>query len=201
MKKFFCLMLALLMVLCSVSAMAEMAGGWTIPEETFPDDDAFDAFSAAAGEDSDLLPQVVLGTQVVAGINYAFLCDAPIGWEVVYVTHSVSGEDALAREQVLAEMDREVAGGWNKLGEEGITPETLDLIGTAFDDMTGIGVSEYIVMGKQVVAGTNYMLMCRVTTVTAEPTEHWAVAVVYVDLEGKASVIDMQDVELSLFAE
>lgn len=201
MKKLIAMLMAVMMVLCSVSALAETAGGWTIPEDTFPSQEAFDAFTGAVGNDSDLLPAAVLGTQVVAGINYAILCNVPAGWEIAYVYHNVSGEDTLMREQMLVEMGEGLAGGYNKLDEAGLAPETLELLNSAFNGMMGINVKESIVLGQQVVAGMNYMLLCRVATVTAEPAEHWALAVVYVDLDNNATVTEMSDVELSLYAE
>lgn len=200
MKKIVALMMALMMALGCVAASAEMAGGWTIPEQTFPSDEAFDVFVNAMGEETDQLPQAVLGTQVVAGLNYAFLTRNTKGWDIVYLYHSVSGEDSLLREQNLVKTAEEgMAGGWNSLGEEGISVEELDKINTAlFDNLKEIEVKEFIVMCTQVVAGTNYLVMTRVAD---ESGEYWALVTVYADLENNVSVTDMQKVELSAQAE
>lgn len=201
MKKMLSLMLALMMLLCSVSALAEMAGGWTIPEETFMTDEAFDAFYGAVGDDAELWPQCMMATQVVAGVNYAVLCAGLNDVEIVYVYHNVSGENELLRKQVLVSYDAELAGGWNELGEDQPGEEVFAAIDAAFDRLTGIGVNEYYILAQQVVAGTNYAVLCRKTTVTAEPVESWAMATVYVDLDGNASITDIQDMVLSIAEE
>lgn len=199
MKKMLSLVLALL--LCSVSALAEMAGGWTIPEETFMTDEAFDAFYGAVGDDAELWPQCLMATQVVAGVNYAVMCAGLTDTEIVYVYHNVSGENEVLRRQVLISCDDKLAGGWNDLGEDQPGEEGFAAINAAFDSLVGIDVKEYYILGQQVVAGTNYAVLCRKTTVTAEPVEGWAMATVYVDLEGNASVTDIQDVVLSISEE
>ncbi len=58
-----------------------------------------------------------MATQVVAGVNYAILCDGLNDTEIVYVYHSISGENELLRKQVLVSYGAGLAGGWNKLGE------------------------------------------------------------------------------------
>lgn len=77
MKKLFCVFLAVMMAACCVFASAEgLAGGWTIPESTEVTDDALEAFDKAmegfAGASYE--PVALIGTQVVAGLNYCFLC-------------------------------------------------------------------------------------------------------------------------------
>ena len=57
---------------------------------------------------------------------------------------------------------------------------------------------EPVSVATQVVAGTNYMVLFRKVTVTAEPVNGWAMATVYVAPDGSASVTDMQDVVLSI---
>ena len=51
-------------------------------------------------------------------------------------------------------------------------------------------------LGSQVVAGTNYMFLCRGTTVTAEPAVGLKVVIVYEDLEGKAEISKVTDFNL-----
>lgn len=201
MKKFLSLVLALMMLLCSVYALAEMAGGWTTPEETLLTDDASDTFYGAVGYEADLWPQCLMAIQVVAGTNYAILCAGLNDVEIVYVYHNVSGENELLRRQVLVSYDAELAGGWNDLGEGQPGEEGFTAIDSAFESMVGIDVKEYYILGQQVVAGINYAVLCHKATVTAEPVEGWAMATVYVDLDGNASVTDIQDVVLSISEE
>lgn len=184
---------------------SSVAGGWNIPQDTVLDEDARSAFYAAAGEETALEPVELLGTQVVAGINYAILCRAADGWKIAYVYRSVSGECELVREQMLFPMGEGLAGGWTEPFEESFTAEEIDAIHEsvyeAFGELDGVYVDESIVLGQQVVAGMNYAVLCRKITLTAEPAAAWAMATVYVDLEGNSSVTDMQDVVLSLYEE
>ena len=198
MKKALTLILALMMLLCSVSALAELAGGWTVPEDTTLTDEALDVFYGAVGYDANLWPQCVMGTQVVAGTNYAMLCAGLNDVEIVYVYHNVSGENELLRRQVLVAYDDTAVGGWMKLGDDQPGEEGFEAIRSAFDSLLGISVDEYYILAQQVVAGTNYMVLCRKVTVTAEPVNGWAMATVYVAPDGSASVTDMQDVVLSI---
>lgn len=201
MKRTIALLMALLMLLCSMSAFAEMAGGWVIPEDTALEGEAFDAFYAAVGEGSELYPEALLGTQVVAGVNYAVLCAAPQGFEIVYVYHSVSGEDQVVREQLLVPAGEGVPGGWEVILDAEAGEMALEAAATAFSSLDGIEVKEYYILGCQVVAGMNYCVLLRKTPVSAEPVEGWALATVYVDLNGNVSITSMEDVVLSLYAE
>ena len=61
----------------------ELVGGWNVPEETtvasIPDE-AAEAFDKASSEldGNELEPMALLGTQLVAGTNYAFLCKSTL---------------------------------------------------------------------------------------------------------------------------
>ena len=58
-----------------------LAGGWTVPDSPEPDEAALAAFEKATAdvEGTSYLPVALLSTQVVAGINYRFLCEAHPG--------------------------------------------------------------------------------------------------------------------------
>lgn len=78
MKKFVSILVALLLVVSSCCAFSEglMAGGWTICEDGIMTEDAQAAFDKAIGDTSDfaeIKAVRLLGTQVVAGINYSIL--------------------------------------------------------------------------------------------------------------------------------
>ena len=61
----------------------QLAGGWTVPEDAVGSEipeDAQAAFDKAAEQftGSDIEPLALLGTQVVAGTNYAFICKSTL---------------------------------------------------------------------------------------------------------------------------
>jgi len=103
MKKIISLMLVLVMLLgcCAVSA-EPVLGGWSVNETPeILDDDILMLFAAAADgwTGSDMVPIALLGMQVVAGVNYCFLCkvtpvvpDAESHLAYVYIYESATGE-------------------------------------------------------------------------------------------------------------
>lgn len=114
MKKFFALLAlaALLLTAFAFPVLAEepILGCWSaytdnpteIPAE------ALDALNAALDglEDCVYKPIALLGTQIVAGTNYCFLCettvvvpDAQPGYALVYVFDGLEGEHELLRVQ------------------------------------------------------------------------------------------------------
>lgn len=66
----------------------------------------------------------------------------------------------------------------------------------ALEGYTGVGLTPIAYLGSQVVAGTNYAILClgKVMNPTAKPT--LKVAVVYKDLEGNASMLRVNDFKL-----
>ena len=115
MKKFFTFLTlaALLLTALALPVLAEeepLVGGWSaytdnpteIPAE------ALDALNAALDglEGCVYKPIALLGTQVVAGTNYCFLCettvvvpDAQPGYALVYVFDGLEGEHEILRVQ------------------------------------------------------------------------------------------------------
>lgn len=98
--------------------------------------------------------------------------------------------------------DGQVAGGYTikdtaavELPEE--VKEAFDL---ALADYTGIGLTPIAYLGSQVVAGTNYAVLClgKVLNPTAQPS--LKVAVIYKDLQGNASIIRVNDFNLADYA-
>ncbi len=103
-----------------------------------------------------------------------------------------------APEEVPTEKEQ-LAGGWT------VTPETMASLSEEEQETFAKATAEYVgaklepvtVVATQLVAGTNYAYLCKVTPVTADPTAHWAIAVVYADLEGNASVTGVSDIDLA----
>ena len=118
MKKLIAVLLSMMLCLCALTpVMAQetpLAGGWQAAEDMTVTPEAQEALEKAlegfAG--SSITPVVLLGTQVVAGINYCLLCKiAPIvpnamfHYALVYVYSPVSGEQP----QILRIQDLELS--------------------------------------------------------------------------------------------
>lgn len=217
--------ISLILALClclSVFALAAcgrrdneaLAGGWTVNSEfggsAIPEE-AQDAFDKAVKDyNSEKLTAVAyLGSQVVAGTNYAFLCTSSStltgsvnNLSAVTVYRALDGSAKLlgvvklnlsAYNKNKKDVDfdpADIAGGWY-VGEAAgaALPENAQ---TAFDKATsallGVNYTPLALLGTQVVAGTNYAILCRASTVTAEPASALAVLIVYADLQGNAEV-------------
>ena len=93
--------LLLLLTALALPALAEpLAGGWQIAESAEVTEAALEAFSVAAEalDGAGYEPIALLGTQVVAGMNYCILCrawpvasDAPAGFVLAYVYAGLDG--------------------------------------------------------------------------------------------------------------
>lgn len=105
MKKLFALLMALVLALgaCALAEAEEgmLVGGWllTDAEATISEDEAAVFEKALEGlTGAGYAPVKLLGTQLVAGTNYCFLCqqtlivpDAAPGWCLVYIYESLDG--------------------------------------------------------------------------------------------------------------
>ncbi len=174
-------------------------GGWTVQTEvtkTLTDEQAelfAKGMEGLVGVSYE--PVTELATQVVAGQNHAFLCKGetvtaePItNWYVVVIYEDL---DDITNLQVTdQEANAEVVGGWQiaDVSNAALLPEEA---GVAFNKAagawTGVSLSPIATLGTQVVSGTNYLVLCSGTTVTAEPKTSLYVATVYADLKGNAS--------------
>lgn len=184
-----------------------VAGGWTIhqdgTEPTLPAE-AKEAFDKAAADltDGTYRPIAYLGSQVVAGANYAFLCTVsgrglcvvkvyrdPSGEASVLETKDISIADYTTDEQI-AFPEAGMAGGWTVSEATGaaLSAEAQTAYETAMTGLVGVSYTPVTCLGTQVVAGTNYAILCRATTVTAEPASALAVVIIYADLEGGAQI-------------
>lgn len=198
-----------------VPPSGEVVGGWTVNTEFVEADipeEAKAAFDKAIEGYTGvgLVPVAYLGSQVVAGVNYSFLCTSTailakpvVSLSVVTVFSALDGSAKITDVVKLdiskfntdaedAQFDPSGILGGRYVAEASGTalPENAQ---TAFDKaaagLMGVNYTPLALMGTQVVAGTNYAILCRASTVTAEPAYALAVMIVYADLQGNAEAI------------
>ena len=196
---------------------APQTGGWTVNGEfdsvQIPED-AQKAFEKAMeGYTGDeMKPAAYLGSQVVAGVNYAYLCvtadpvtklsivtvykDLDDNSEVLNVTPveitNYTGDEAVFDTE-------ERAGGWTAENASGaVLPEDVQ---TAFDTavkaVTDVDYMPLAYLGSQVVAGQNYAVLCTATTDDAEPNVALAVVIIYADLSGEAKISSVSNFNIA----
>ena len=90
-------------------------------------------------------------------------------------------------------------GSWTVY--DGTTSAINDDIRAAWDKamegLTGVRYEPIRLLASQVVNGTNYAILARGTTVTAEPSTDWYVVKMYVDLQGNAEISSIERIDLT----
>ena len=189
-------------------------GGWSFSNKAVNDltEDEKAVFDEAMKEfvGSDLAPKSVVATQVVSGMNYAFLCvSTPVvpnpqsHWSLVIVYKDLGGNVELmgiedidgANVKTLANTADELPGGWivDEKDERFSISEAVD---GALGRNLGVSLSPVAVLATQVVAGTNYRILARGTTVTATPVTSLYVVDVYASLDGSAEITSVNVFDL-----
>ena len=99
-----------------------------------------------------------------------------------------------------AEQETILSGGWSVTEEQTVTEEINNLFQQAMDSyQTGtitIAYTPVAVLGTQVVAGTNYAILCRASEINRGRS--WVIVYLYQDLEGNASVLSIADLALGI---
>jgi len=93
-----------------------------------------------------------------------------------------------------------LAGGWSIADDQTVTEEINNLFWQAMDSYQSgtitIAYTPVAVLGTQVVAGTNYAILCRASEINMGTT--WVIVYLYQDLEGNSSVLSIADVALGV---
>ena len=192
-----------------------LAGGWTVGSEfgeaQIPAD-AQEAFDAAMDGFTGVgyTPVAYLGSQVVAGINYAFLCKAvtmtaepktDLAVVTVYRdTENVSTikeiksleiSEYAGKDEAVDYAPETTVGGWTVTeAVGGALPENAQkALETALDGFEGVGYTPLACLGTQVVAGTNFAILCKSVSTAENSATRLTVVTVYADLTGGAQIL------------
>ncbi len=191
-------------------------GGWSLKtdvENTIPDQQGI-IFERGMSTYSDhsLKPIAFLGSQIVSGTNYMYLCTSDEGFKVVVIYNDLKDN---ARVRFVNKFDiekyvnvdiendnTELSGGWiasSEGGESTLTTEELAMFNTATQKLLGVNYKPITVLATQVVAGTNYAVLAVSETVTEQPVYNMSVLTIYKDLDGKEEVTSVANIDLSEF--
>ena len=96
-----------------------------------------------------------------------------------------------------------LTGGWELYeNEANVLPEKVQ---TAFDKatetFTGSELKPVAYIASQVVAGTNYMILCEAATTSGNPSITYQMVVVYADLKGNAEITQIKEFDLMAYTE
>lgn len=109
--------------------------------------------------------------------------------DVMNDTESLSEAESLA--------DGNMLGAWELPDDLALTKEAKDAFDKAMEGLTGVSYVPVALLGTQIVAGTNYSILCRSTVVYPGAETTYAIVYIYEDLEGQASILRIQNLELN----
>ena len=205
MKKMFAMLMTLALLCGCVSCRAEgipMVGGWTVCREEMAvmlPDECREIFDQAAPEGFALVN--ILATQVVAGVNYAFLARNEEGFAIVKVYRDLQGNATVTgiaaldvTDMLIAEepMPTGLMGGWT-VWDTG-KPPMLPTEGAEIAYETAVFAAErtlkpVALLATQLVSGTNYKVLAQEDGVLY-------VVTVYQPLAGDAVVMEILPLDL-----
>ena len=197
-----------------------VAGGWTVNSEfgeaEFPEeakealDKAMEGYTGAG-----FTPVAYLGSQVVAGLNYAFLCKSTLvtakpvtDLKVVTVYKDLDG-NATIKDVIDVDVSSytqgndvqfnpdDFVGGYtfNDAVGCGLDETVQKKFDKAFEGFTGVGYTPLALLGSQVVAGANYAVLCKAQAIIPNATAALAVVVIYADLQDGAEITNIAGFE------
>ena len=192
------LLLALLLTLGACGKQQEKkVGGWTLSEDGAVTDEAQAAFDKALDGLVGVSYQTValLGTQLVSGTNYSFLCEAAVVYPdaqpyyaVVTVYENLQGE-AEIRNIVTLDLGQIAESG---VVESAAAPDGQSLGGWTVDRESSAETEGAVLhLASQVVSGTKHCVLCK----------GWTLTFVYENLEGKTEVLKTVPLDIAALSE
>lgn len=202
----------------------KIVGGWQVFEETTSactDEEKAVFDKAVDGLDGvDYEPIRVLGTQVVAGTNYAFLARGttvtaePVAqWYVLVAYQDLDGNVSLTSVQLVDLAEPKVAdeaasdnivGGWAITDSAGsasgskaqLEPqEASEAFNKAAESYDGPTLHPLATLGTQLVSGANYLVLCDAVPEDGSNAQLY-LATVYADLDGGAQITEVRGFDL-----
>jgi len=160
-------------------------------------------------------PVALLGTQLVSGTNYCFLCKPTVvaknaaGYVVLtYIYVDLQGKATYLKDKKLALPGTETAnddgtpmvGGWSYSDSAVITDDIKNIVYKAVEAKGGAAYEPIAYIGSQVVAGTNHAILCKtIPSVSGQDAAASLILVyVYEDLEGNCEITDTEEIKLEI---
>ena len=193
----------------------EIVGGWETvfaDKEMYMSAETLKIFEDAKKDytDLELKPVALLGTQVVAGTNYMYLAKGYVEGKEDIVYKDLSGKPAITKvtdfdytkyvnENVESDSDV-LAGGWYvdfPKETELLDKETQEVFDNATSTLTGMVYYPIAVLGSQVVAGTNYAILCYGSASYEDMPGAIYLITIYSDLNNKQEITSHAYVDLA----
>ena len=104
---------------------------------------------------------------------------------------------ACARQQAPAA----VVGGWTPAEGAEMTEEAQAAFDKAMEGLVGVNYTPLALLGTQLVAGTNYCLLCEAAVVYPGAEPYYALVYVYADLQGGAAIRDIVPLDIAALSQ
>ncbi len=187
-------------------------GGWEIPEDPALTADLEQVFYDATDPLKSYFyePVILLGTQLVSGTNYAFLCKSTMNADkptaeyiITYVYVDLNGNAEFIDDEQIdlpGATGDNVTGGWAYTIDPTITPDIEKVMETATETLTGATYEPVAYIGSQVVAGYNHAILCKSAPSVEElgGATNYVLVYVYEDLDGGCEITSTTDIDLGI---
>ena len=160
--------------------------------------------------DKSLTPVLLLGTQVVSGTNYMYLCISEEGFKTIVIYEDLQGNCSVTKtsdfdvskyaHNSITNEAKELSGGWTintDMTGSKIDSEVLDVFNDATKTITGVTYTPLIVLADQIVSGTNYAVLCIGKPSTTGNDTYIDVLTIYKNLDGESSLVSIANVDLA----
>ena len=183
-----------------------LAGGWSRSASPVITDEVKILLNKATDQmtGATYTPVAYLGSQVVAGTNHAILCRvAPVvpdpveNYVIVFLHEDLNGNVQITEtlESNRSTDINDLDGGWTQAESPVLTENVWAVLEKALDGSVGAGYTPLALLSTQVVAGTNYCILCEITPVVPDAKIHFALVYVYEDVAGNAEITETVDFE------
>ena len=86
-------------------------------------------------------------------------------------------------------------GGWTVCEDAAVTDEAKAALEKALENFVGSNIEPVALLGTQVVAGTNYCLLCKLTNVVPDAVPYYAIVFVYQGVDGTAEILSISPID------
>jgi hypothetical protein len=126
-----------------------------------------------------------------------------LAFVLLFVMATYGSSDQASENTSGTETSEPVAGGWELFDNKtNVLPEDVQAsFDKASETFTGSELKPVAYVASQVVAGTNYMILCEAATTTEQPKTSYQMVIVYADLEGKAEITQMKEFDLTEYTD
>ncbi len=149
---------------------------------------------------SDVTPVAYLASQVVAGTNHLYLCrikavvpNAKEYFCIVSIYEDLSGKVSI-NEIVDTDVEtniNDLPGGWFQSSSPKVSKSIKKAFNKALNNLVGVSYTPLAVLSEQVVAGTNYCILCESQVVYPGAPVNYSLVYLYKGLDGSAEITDI----------